>query len=70
MTAVESAPNDSLGVEVPWKAVDQNSPSAFHLIPFRAGNWHNRTANRIPSASERSIREEMFWERALVRWRN
>ena len=60
MTEVETAQNDSLRVEVSWNAGAKNSPSALHLIPFRAGNWHHRTANRNPSASERSIREEMF----------
>ena len=58
-TTIERARDDSPLVEVLWSAGDQNPPSAFHLIPFRAGNWHNTTANRILSASERSIREEM-----------
>ena len=59
----ETAQNDSPRLEVSWNAGATSSPSAFHLIRFRAGNWHKRTANRNLSASEHSIREEMFWER-------
>ena len=55
----ESAQNHSPRLEVSWSAGAKSSPSAFHLIPLRAGHWHNWTANRILHASERSIREEM-----------
>lgn len=60
-TTIERAQNHSPRLEVSWNAGAKISPSAFHLIPFRADNWHNRIANQILSASERSIREEMFW---------
>ena len=67
MKVVEQSPNASLRVKGSRNSGGKNSLSAVHLISSRPGNWHNRTASRTPSASKRSIREELFRERTPVR---